>query len=154
MNHHLISFASGFIFSSGLVIGGMTVPAKVVNFLDFAGNWDPSLAMVMAGAILVHALTYRFARKRHAPWFAPTFHIPTSRSIDRNLLGGALLFGMGWGLSGFCPGPALASAASGNPFTLLFVVSMLLGMLLHKLYASTAPGSSPELLNHETLADG
>ncbi len=154
MNHLLISFASGLVFSAGLVIGGMTVPAKVVNFLDFAGNWDPSLAMVMVGAILVHSLVYRFARKRPAPLLASTFNIPTSRSVDRNLFAGALLFGMGWGLSGFCPGPALASVASGNSQTLVFVFSMLLGMLLHKLYASAAPSSSPGLLKNETLADG
>ena len=154
MNHLLISFASGFIFSSGLVIGGMTVPAKVVNFLDFAGNWDPSLGMVMGGAVLVHGLVYRFACKRRAPLLTSTFNIPTSRAVDRNLLAGARLFGMGWGLSGFCPGPALASVTSGNPQTLVFVFSMLVGMFLHKLYTSAAPDPSPGLVKHETLADG
>jgi uncharacterized membrane protein YedE/YeeE len=111
----------------------MTQPAKVTAFLDFAGNWDPSLAFVMGGAILVYAPLYRLIRRRSTPLFASTFSVPTRTDIDPRLLGGAALFGIGWGLGGFCPGPAVTSLASGHLSVVTFVASMLAGMYLFKL---------------------
>jgi hypothetical protein len=133
MNSLLAAFASGFIFALGLAIGGMTQPAKVTGFLDFFGNWDPSLACVMIGAILVHAILYRVIRHRSAPLFTAAFSVPTRKDIDLRLLGGASLFGVGWGLGGFCPGPAVTSLASGKSPVVIFVAAMITGMYLYKL---------------------
>jgi len=131
MNSLLASFVSGVIFAVGLAISGMTRPAKVTAFLDFFGDWDPSLAFVMIGAILVHAVLYRLIRQRSSPLFVSTFSIPTRADLDRRLVGGAALFGIGWGLSGFCPGPAVTSLASGRTSVVIFVVAMLAGMYLY-----------------------
>jgi uncharacterized membrane protein YedE/YeeE len=133
MNIWVGAFVSGFIFAIGLGLGGMTQPAKVTAFLDFAGNWDPSLAFVMGGAILVYAPLYRLIRRRPTPLFASTFSVPTRTDIDPRLPGGAALFGVGWGLGGFCPGPAVTSLASGHLSVVTFVASMLAGMYLFKL---------------------
>ena len=133
MTSLLVSFLSGLVFALGLGISGMTQPAKVIGFLDFTGNWDPSLAFVMVGAIMVHALLYRLIRRRSSPLFAPTFAIPTRTDIDLRLVGGATLFGIGWGIGGFCPGPALTSLASGHSTVLIFVAAMITGMYLYKL---------------------
>ncbi|MGE0682949.1 MAG: DUF6691 family protein [Candidatus Binatia bacterium] len=133
MNILLGAFVSGLIFAIGLGLGGMTQPAKVTAFLDFAGNWDPSLAFVMGGAILVYAPLYHWIRRRSTPLFASTFSIPARTDLDPRLLGGAALFGIGWGLGGFCPGPAVTSLASGHISVLTFVASMLAGMYLFKL---------------------
>lgn len=123
-----IAFASGLVFGLGLAISQMVNPGKVLAFLDLAGDWDPSLAFVMLGAIPVAAAGYRLARLRAAPLCAPVFTGPTQTRIDRRLVVGGLLFGVGWGLVGYCPGPAIASIGLGNPATLLFVVAMLVGM--------------------------
>lgn len=136
MNALLMSFVSGLIFAVGLALSGMTQPAKVTAFLDFAGDWDPSLALVMIGAILVHAVLYRLIRHRPSPVFASTFAVPTRKDIDVRLVGGAALFGIGWGLGGFCPGPAITALASGRMAVVIFVVSMLAGMYLYKLEES------------------
>lgn len=149
MNLLFIAFVSGLVFALGLGLGGMTQPAKVTAFLDFAGDWDPSLAFVMIGAIGVYATLYRFIRRLPSPLFSTTFALPTRTDIDPRLVGGAALFGVGWGLAGFCPGPALTSLASGETSVLLFVVSMLAGMYLYKLVdnsgarRATAPHQAP-----------
>lgn len=132
---------SGLLFGVGLGVSGMTLPSKVVGFLDVTGAWDASLAFVMMGAIAVHALMYRLVRRRESPLFDGVFHVPTRRDLDGRLLLGAALFGVGWGLGGFCPGPALVSAASGAGTAILFVVTMLVGMLLQQ--ATSKIGSTP-----------
>ena len=137
MNSALAAFVAGLIFAIGLAISGMTQPGKVTAFLDIFGNWDPSLAVVMMGAIAVHAVLYRVIRQRSTPFFAPTFAIPTRSDLDLRLLGGAALFGVGWGVGGFCPGPAVTSLASGQSSVLVFVVAMLIGMFLHRLVDKT-----------------
>ena len=133
MNSLLASFVSGLLFALGLGISGMTQPAKVTAFLDFFGNWDPSLACVMIGAITVHAVLYRLIRRRSSPLCTATFAVPTRTDIDPRLVEGAALFGIGWGLGGFCPGPAVTSLASGHESVVLFVAAMLAGMYLYKL---------------------
>jgi uncharacterized membrane protein YedE/YeeE len=124
----LVQFAAALIFGIGLVISGMANPAKVLNFLDVAGSWDPSLAFVMAGALVVTAIGYRLVLARPKPIFAPDFQLPTQRAIDARLILGAAIFGIGWGLAGFCPGPALTSLGLGAPGTLAFAPAMLVGM--------------------------
>lgn len=120
-------FAAGLLFAVGLVVGGMTQPAKIVGFLDFAGDWDPSLAFVMLGAIGVHAISYRLIMKRPSPLFAPKFLVPTRRDIDVSLVAGSALFGIGWALGGFCPGPAITSLGAVSTNAALFVVALLGG---------------------------
>ncbi len=137
------SFASGVSFALGLGIGGMTQPAKIVNFLDFAGTWDPSLAFVMIGAIPVYFLCYRMALRRPSPLFATEFSVPKPKGVDSELLLGSAIFGVGWGLGGFCPGPALTSLGSGATSTLIFVAAMVGGMVLHKLTTSLRSGALP-----------
>lgn len=122
----------GFIFAIGLGLSGMTQPQRVIAFLDLFGNWNPALAFVMIGAISVHAISYIFASKKSSPKLDNKFHVPTNSSIDFKLISGAVLFGTGWGLGGFCPGPALTSIASGSSTVLTFVISMISGMLLFK----------------------
>lgn len=130
----LVTFLSGLLFALGLGISGMTQPAKVVRFLDITHDWDPSLALVMGGAIGVHALAYRLVPRLKAPFLGAHFQIPSRRDIDLPLLLGAALFGLGWGIGGFCPGPALTSLASGAPAAFTFVLAMLAGMLLFEGY--------------------
>ncbi|MEM9194572.1 MAG: DUF6691 family protein [Myxococcota bacterium] len=132
MKRLILPFLAGGLFAGGLVISGMTLPAKVVGFLDFFGNWDPSLAFVMGGAIAAYLPLFRLSQKRK-PLFSARYFIPTAKDIDAKLLGGAVLFGVGWGLSGFCPGPALTSIGTGTVTVLLFVGSMLAGMGIHHL---------------------
>ncbi len=127
-----VSFLVGFIFALGLGLSGMTQPAKVVGFLDLFGNWDPSLMFVMIGAIGVHAVTYWFTRHRPSPLLAEKWHVPTKKDLTPALMIGALLFGVGWGLAGYCPGPAVASLASFETRPVIFVVSMLVGMFLFR----------------------
>ena len=124
------AFLSGVLFAFGLAIGGMTDPRKVIAFLDFAGDWDPSLAFVMGGAVLVFSLAIRWSRRRTAPLFGDAFRLPTRRDIDTPLVAGAALFGIGWGLGGYCPGPALVGAMSFQSGALLFTGSMLAGMAI------------------------
>lgn len=133
-----VAFASGLLFALGLGVGGMTKPAKVIGFLDVAGDWDPSLAFVMGGALLVYGLVARLALARPHPLFDDRFHVPTRRDIDRRLVLGAVLFGAGWGLAGYCPGPALVSLASGRGAVVAFVAAMLAGMWLETRSSSLA----------------
>ena len=122
---------AGALFALGLVLSKMTQPSKVLGFLDVFGNWDPSLGLVMVGAIAVHFFAYRAIKNRSAPVLARRFHVPTSRKIDPQLIAGAALFGVGWGLSGFCPGPALVSLVTLNSSTLIFVGSMVSSMWIY-----------------------
>lgn len=124
----LATFISGIMFGLGLNISGLINPAKVHSFLDVAGDWDPSLAITMVCAVVVTWLGYRMTFRRKAPLFAAAFHVPRKGEIDRQLIGGAAVFGLGWGLAGFCPGPALAGLASGGPPAFIFVLAMLAGM--------------------------
>lgn len=125
---HFMGFVSGLLFALGLGISGMTKPTKVLGFLDLSGSWDPSLMFVMVGGIAVYATLYAVVRRRPKPVFEDKFHVPPPRSIDRTLLLGAGLFGVGWGLGGYCPGPALTALAHGAPTTLAFVAAMVGGM--------------------------
>ncbi|HEV3424147.1 MAG TPA: YeeE/YedE family protein [Paraburkholderia sp.] len=124
---------AGFVFGLGLLVSGMANPAKVLGFLDLAGRWDPSLAFVMVGAILVSTLAFHVARRRAFSMLGAPMQIPPARRIDRRLLAGSLLFGAGWGLAGFCPGPAIVSAGSAQPKAWLFVAAMVLGMTVFTL---------------------
>lgn len=121
-------FCIGLVFGLGLIISGMTDPAKVLGFLDLAGLWDPSLAFVMGGAILVGVFAFAVARKRTTSVLGGAMQLPTARHIDRRLVLGSLLFGVGWGIAGFCPGPAIVSLGAGEPKALVFVLAMLVGM--------------------------
>ena len=123
------AFVSGALFGAGLTVSQMVNPAKVAAFLDVAGDWDPSLALVMGGALAVTAVAYRLTLRRGAPLCAPEFRLPGASRIDARLIGGSAVFGIGWGLGGFCPGPAIASLGYGASSSLLFVAAMLLGML-------------------------
>jgi hypothetical protein len=129
----LAALLSGLVFGAGLFVSGMTNPAKVIGFLDVAGSWDPSLAFVMGGALGVNALAFALTRRRARPLFAETFALPTASDIDSELVAGALLFGVGWGLVGLCPGPALAGLMRGAPPIYVFVAAMALGMWLDRL---------------------
>ncbi len=126
-------FVVGLLFGVGLLLSGMTDPGKVLGFLDLFGAWDPSLALVMGGAIAVGFFAFALAAKRTTNFFGGLLQLPTSTVIDRRLVVGSLLFGAGWGLAGFCPGPALVSMASGQPKALVFVIAMLAGMLVFEL---------------------
>ena len=129
----LSSFIVGLIFGIGLILAGMTNPAKVIGFLDIAGNWDPSLAFVMGGAILVAIVAFRFAKKRTTNFLGGAMRMPTSDMIDKRLVIGSLLFGAGWGIAGFCPGPAITSIGTGNSKAVIFVIAMIAGMALFEL---------------------
>jgi len=124
------AFIAGLIFGTGLILSGMTNPAKVLAFLDVTGQWDPSLAFVMVGAILVAAIGFRFAGQRGRSLFGARLHLPGAVGIDRRLLLGSLTFGAGWGLVGYCPGPAIAALAVGGRSTLMFVGAMIAGMVV------------------------
>jgi uncharacterized protein len=126
----LSALLAGALFGAGLVVSGMTEPAKVIGFLDVFGSWDPSLAFVMAGAVGVHALAYRSIRKRAAPLIAESFERPPARSVDARLVGGAALFGVGWGLGGYCPGPSIVALGTLAPGVVVFVVGLVAGSLL------------------------
>ena len=124
-----VAFISGVVFAVGLGIGGMTQPAKVIGFLDFTGNWDASLAFVMLGAIGVHSLFYRMLRNRSSSRFSLAISLPSRTEIDSRLIGGSALFGLGWGIAGLCPGPAITSLASGNSPIVVFSVGMIAGII-------------------------
>lgn len=128
----LVQFAIGLVFGLGLVVAGMSNPAKVLNFLDLgaiqSGQWDPSLAFVMAGAIAVTFLGFRLVLRRSQPIFGGAFHLPTATDIDARIVVGPAIFGIGWGLAGFCPGPAFTALTVGGNPALLFVAAMMLGM--------------------------
>jgi uncharacterized membrane protein YedE/YeeE len=122
------AFLSGLVFGLGLIVSGMANPAKVLGFLDVAGAWDPSLALVMTGAVAVGLAAFALARRRARPLLAAAMQLPTARTIDRRLVAGSLLFGVGWGLAGLCPGPAIVALGMGLPKALVFVAAMLAGM--------------------------
>jgi uncharacterized membrane protein YedE/YeeE len=126
---------SGLLFGLGLIISGMVNPAKVVGFLDLAGNWDPSLILVMGGGVTVTTATFWLVLRRQRPLFETKFYLPTKADLDGRLLSGAALFGIGWGLAGLCPGPALTGLATLEPSVVLFVGAMLIGMVLQHLTA-------------------
>jgi uncharacterized membrane protein YedE/YeeE len=131
MMRNVFSMLSGLIFGLGLIAGGMTDPSKVKGFLDLFGAWDPSLALVMAGAIAVAIGAFAVAKRRTASWTGDHMEIPTNKTIDSKLIVGGVLFGTGWGISGFCPGPALVAAGSGLASAWIFLPAMLAGMLMH-----------------------
>jgi len=127
----LMALLSGLIFGLGLILGGVTDPGKVKGFLDVAGPWDPSLALVMGGAIAVGVFAFAAARRRSRSWSGERMDIPTSRVIDARLIAGGVLFGAGWGLAGFCPGPALVAMSAGVGSAAIFIIAMLAGMAAH-----------------------
>ena len=131
--HHVVEFIVGLLFGLGLMLSGMTDPGKVIGFLDLFGTWDPSLALVMGGAIMVGVFAFTVAKKRTTTFLGGVLRFPTNMDIDRKLVIGSLMFGAGWGLAGFCPGPALVSMAAGQPKALIFVIAMLLGMVGYEL---------------------
>ena len=133
MKSRISEFLVGLLFGLGLLLSGMTDPAKVIGFLDLSGSWDPSLAFVMGGAIAVGFFAFAVAKKRTLSFFGAAIRLPTSGQIDRRLVVGALVFGAGWGLAGFCPGPALVSMAAGQPKALVFVLAMFAGMAVFEL---------------------
>ena len=126
-------FVVGLIFGVGLVLSGMSDPGKVIGFLDVSGDWDPSLALVMGGAIAVGVFAFAWAKKRRQPLLGEAFDWPASEQIDRRVVIGSLVFGIGWGLAGFCPGPALVSLAAGQEKALYFVGAMIFGMIAFEL---------------------
>jgi uncharacterized protein len=132
--------ASGLLFGAGLVVSGMTNPAKVLAFLDPLGTWDPSLALVMLGAIAVHAFAYRIVRKLSKPLAAHEFHVVRARAVDARLVLGAATFGVGWGLAGYCPGPSVVAVGSGSAGAGVFVVALLAGILLAARLERRTPG--------------
>jgi len=129
----LMALFAGLVFGLGLIVSGMTDPSKITGFLDLAGAWDPSLAFVMGGAIGVGLITFRFARTRSQAMLGGPMPLPAARQIDRRLVLGGLTFGVGWGLAGYCPGPALASLATGGSKPLIFTVAMLVGMAIFEI---------------------
>jgi uncharacterized membrane protein YedE/YeeE len=128
-----VALLAGIVFGLGLIVSGMADPAKVQGFLDLFGQWDPTLAFVMGGAVLVTASTFRWVLRRDRPLFAAGFKLPGRRDVDARLVAGATLFGIGWGIGGFCPGPAITALATFSPAAFVFVAAMIAGMLLHDL---------------------
>ena len=128
----LVNLFAGALFGLGLAVSGMVNPQKVIGFLDVAGDWDPTLAFVMGGALLVTIPAFRLIFKRPRPVLADEFELPTKKDLDARLLGGSALFGVGWGLSGFCPGPAVTALASGLAPVFAFVAAMVAGMAIYK----------------------
>ena len=138
----VVTFIASLLFGLGLVVSGLANPAKVQNFLDVAGAWDPSLALTMAAAVVTTGLGFWFVLKRDRPMFAEVFHIPTSSEIDGKLIAGSALFGVGWGLVGYCPGPAITAVTLGGFPTVTFVAAMLAGMMLSRFFFAPATRSS------------
>lgn len=141
--HVIFSFLVGLLFGLGLVISQMVNPAKVIGFLDIAGNWDPTLAVVMAAALAVTFIGYRITFARAKAMLGDEFHLPPKGKVDATLVGGAALFGVGWGLAGFCPGPSLVAATVGGYPALLFIAAMLAGMLANRIMRSGTKHEAP-----------
>ncbi len=148
IRYSFFSFLSGLLFALGLSISGMTEPGKVIGFLNITRSWDPSLVFVMGGAVITYFILFKLIHKRSTPLFALQFSIPERKDIDLPLLGGAVLFGIGWGLGGFCPGPAVASIFTGKPNVLLFAGSMILGMVIADQLRPLLSGKTKHFLNH------
>lgn len=134
---------SGLVFGLGLILSGMANPAKVLGFLDLAGAWDPSLALVMAGAIAVGFFAFLIAKRRTVSLIGAEMKLPTATHIDKRLVAGGTLFGMGWGIAGFCPGPGLVALGMGEPKALVFVAAMLAGMMVFQLLEKRQPPPVP-----------
>ena len=132
MMNKTFSLLSGFVFGLGLTVSSMTNPAKVIGFLDITDNWDPSLMFVMIGAIAISAPFFYLLRNKNKPLFDSNFEIPTIKNLDKKLVLGASIFGIGWGMVGFCPGPAIASLAFLNPFSIIFVIAMAGGFYMSR----------------------
>jgi uncharacterized protein len=143
---YLSPFATGLVFGLGLWLSGMAYPKKVLAFLDVAGHWDPSLLLVMAGAVAATLVGFRIALGRPAPLFAPRFMVPSRRDIDVKLVGGAALFGLGWGIGGYCPGPGLTALSTLSSEAVLFVAAMIAGGVAHALVFDRTP---PADLRHQ-----
>jgi uncharacterized membrane protein YedE/YeeE len=126
------AFAVGLFLGAGLIISGMTDPSKIIGFLDVAGAWDPSLAFIMGGAVLVGFIAFRFARRRTVSFLGGAMYLPNARQIDQPLILGSLAFGVGWGLAGYCPGPAVVAFGSGQDKAVVFLVAMIAGMALYE----------------------
>ena len=143
----LTALATGLIFGLGLILSGMTDPSKVIGFLDLTGQWDPSLAFVMGGAILVGLVAFQFAKGREKSLLGDLMRLPTARQVDRRLVLGSLAFGIGWGLAGYCPGPALVAVAQGGIQPLIFMAAMLAGMAFYEVQArwAAAPTQKKQL---------
>lgn len=140
----LAAFLCGALFGLGLVVSDMANPARVLAFLDVSDAWDPSLALVMLGALIPSGAAYLRIRARRTPLLAESLHIPTQRIIDRHLVIGSAIFGLGWGLAGVCPGPAIALLGTGQPFAIIFTTAMIAGVILHGLiHHPTAPTGQP-----------
>jgi uncharacterized membrane protein YedE/YeeE len=143
----ITSLLAGLIFGLGLILSGMADPAKVLGFLDVAGAWDPSLGLVMVGAIAVGVVAFALAKRRRRSLLGLDMHLPDNSGIDRRLVGGSVLFGIGWGLAGFCPGPALVALGMGEAKAAVFIVSMLIGMGMFELLErrkKARPSSHPD----------
>lgn len=134
MRTALISLVIGTLFGAGLALGGMTDPARVRGFLDIFGNWDPTLAFVMGGAVIVMAFAWRMVPRMAEPFVAEEFHLPTKSDLTPRLIGGAALFGVGWGIAGLCPGPGIAALVIEPASAAIFVVAMLAGMAVVRLF--------------------
>jgi uncharacterized membrane protein YedE/YeeE len=139
----VVEFLIGLLFGLGLLISGMTDPGKVIGFLDVAGAWDPSLAFVMGGAVAVSAIAFSLLRGRATAFLGGAMHWPDARAIDSRLVIGSLAFGVGWGLAGFCPGPALVAGGAGHAPALIFTIAMLVGMLVHELTIPQPAAAEP-----------
>lgn len=137
MKYNLSAFIVGVLFALGLGLSGMTQPIRIVGFLNVFGNWDPTLIFVMMGAIAIHLPAYIWIRKRQAPLLSKNWHVPTRRDITPDLIVGSLIFGIGWALGGFCPGPAVTSLASMQSQPLIFTISMAMGMVIFGLFRNS-----------------
>jgi uncharacterized membrane protein YedE/YeeE len=136
----LSAFLVGLIFGVGIAVSGMINPAKVLNFFDVAGTWDPSLIFVMGGALITTFLGYRFVLRRPAPLLEPKFMLPTARDIDARLIGGSAVFGLGWGIAGFCPGAALPALGSGKWEVVAFVAALIAGIRVARIAQARSAG--------------
>jgi uncharacterized membrane protein YedE/YeeE len=141
MKSNVSALAAGLLFGFGLMLSGMTNPGEVLGFLDWTGVWSPDLIGVLGSAVAVSLLGFHLARRRQRPWFEPAFAAPPKSTVDRPMVVGNVLFGIGWGLAGYCPGPALAGLALGNGEVLVFLVAMLAGGLMQQWWAGRKPGA-------------
>ena len=148
MSKFLSAAIAGLVFGVGLALSAMTHAGKVLGFLDVVGAWDPSLLFVLGGAVAVTAIAFRFVLRRHAPVLEPSFQLPTTHGIDRRLIGGAAIFGVGWGISGYCPGPGIALLAAPSWETWVFVPALFAGALLYRVLAAQR-GSAPSTVSPE-----